>query len=198
MPRSTRRDARAAEPQAAAVPDAAAEPAPPSASRTHRPSAAVVLLRGEGEGLQTYWVRRSERVATMPEFRSFVGGTVDPGDAAIAVDGASGQDAIERVCAIREAFEEAGVLLATDRPGSADALSLARGRLLDGQATFPELVAEHGWRFHADALTPAGRWVTPPFTPRRFETQYFVARMPHDQAASVREGELSQGEWVRP
>jgi len=198
MSRSRRRDAHPPEPQAAALPDAAAEPAPPSAARTHRPSAAVVLLRGEGDGLQTYWVRRSERVATMPEFRGFVGGTVDPSDAEVPVAGATGTDAIERVCAIREAFEEAGVLLATERPGSAKALSLARDRLLAGETTFPALVAEHGWHFRADALTPAGRWMTPPFTPRRFETQYFVARMPEDQIASVREGELSQGEWVRP
>jgi glyoxylase-like metal-dependent hydrolase (beta-lactamase superfamily II)/8-oxo-dGTP pyrophosphatase MutT (NUDIX family) len=198
MPRPAKRDARPTEPQAAAIPDAAAQPAPASAARTHRPSAAVVLLRGEGEGLQVFWVRRSERVQTMPEFRGFVGGTVDKEDAEIPVAGATGQDAIERVCAIREAFEEAGVLLATERTGPAAALAHARSQLLAGETTFGALAAEHGWRFHAGPMTPAGRWMTPPFTPRRFETQYFVARMPDGQTASVREGELSQGEWVRP
>src|SRR5262252_3032390 len=198
MSRAPKRDARPAKPQAAAVPDPPAEPAPATAKRTHRPSACVVLIRGEGEGLQTFWVRRSERVTYMPEFRAFVGGNVDAADAQIPIEGAGGQDAIERVCAIREAFEEAGVLLAADDPGTPEELSLARSRLLAGKATFGELAAAHGWRFRADALTPAGRWTTPPFSPRRFETQFFVARMPEDQTASVREGELSQGEWVRP
>src|SRR5262245_40528234 len=92
----------------APMPPATPDPAP---SRVHRPSAAVILVRGTGEGVQVYWVQRSTVVSYMPEFRAFIGGTVDPGDADVPVQGAFGPDATERACAFREAFEEAGVLI---------------------------------------------------------------------------------------
>src|SRR5206468_10761404 len=76
----------------------------------HRPSAVVVLVRGHGDGLEVFWARRSDAVSYMPGFRSFVGGTLDPDDAELEVDGVP--DGARRAliaCALREAFEEAGV-----------------------------------------------------------------------------------------
>lgn len=173
-------------------------PAAPGSPKPHRPSAAVILVRGSGEGIQVFWVQRSSAVSYMPEFRAFLGGTIDPGDSSIAIDGAFGEDATERACAFREAFEEAGVLIGIEDPGPPAVRAEARRRLLAGEATFADLVAEHGWRFRRDALIPAGRWMTPPFSPRRFETQFYVARMPEGQEPVVHPGELASGEWIRP
>lgn len=158
-----------------------------------------MLLRGRGEGLETFWVRRSDSVSYMPGFRSFLGGSVDAEDAELPVEGAADeQDRILRACAIREAFEEAGVLVGTDAPVSAERAAEARGRLLAGEARFNSLAREHGWRFRAGALTYAGRWIAPPFVPRRLEAAYFLARVPEGQNPEVREGELVDGEWVHP
>jgi len=163
-----------------------------------RPSAAAILLRGSGESLQVYWALRSDVVSYMPGFRGFVGGSVDPGDESLEVAGLTGDDRVLRACAIREAFEETGVLLGTREPVAAATLDEARRRLLAGEAGFGELAREHGWRFDGAGLAFAGRWVTPPFAPRRFETAFYVARIPAGQEPTVRVGELESGEWVRP
>ena len=167
-------------------------------SRPSRPSAAVVLLRGLGDTLETYWVERSDAVRYMPGFRAFPGGTADAADASLEIEGlAAGPERTARACAIREAFEETGVLLAD---GSFDrgALAEARDRLLAGAESFSELARAHGWRFRAETLTPAGRWVSPAFAATRFETEFFLAHAPLDPQPSVRPGELASGEWVRP
>jgi glyoxylase-like metal-dependent hydrolase (beta-lactamase superfamily II)/8-oxo-dGTP pyrophosphatase MutT (NUDIX family) len=147
-------------------------------------------------------VRRSDAVAIQPGFMSFVGGKVDAEDATLDLPGMD--DAAERAacaCAIREALEEVGLLigLAPDVPApTAEALADARTRLLDQGASFADIAREHGWRFAPAALEPAGRWQTPPFAPVRFDTLYFLARVPPGQSPSIRPGELASGEWVRP
>jgi glyoxylase-like metal-dependent hydrolase (beta-lactamase superfamily II)/8-oxo-dGTP pyrophosphatase MutT (NUDIX family) len=167
--------------------------------RIPRASAVVLLVRGPSEALETFWVRRSDLVSYMPGFRSFVGGTVNPEDAELEIEGApEGPERVILACAFREAFEETGVLLGVADPGPFERLAEPRRRLLAGEATFPALAHEHGWRFRADALAFAGRWVSPPFAPRGFETDYFLARVPEGQEASVHVGELAEGEWVRP
>lgn len=168
-----------------------------------RGSAAVVLVRGHGRELETFWVRRSEAVSFMPEFDAFIGGSTEPADFELPLAGAA-DDAgrMLRACAIREAFEEAGVLVALDPAGApaADPATLAgaRAELLAGGASFAALAARHGWRFRADALAAAGRWQTPPFATTRFDTQYFLARVPDGQQASVHAGELASGDWITP
>lgn len=163
-----------------------------------RDSAAVVLIRGRGAALETFLVRRSEIVTVMPGMEAFIGGSVDRDDAAIPLEGAADEaDRVMRACAIREVFEEAGVLLAQE-PVDLAPLPEARRRLLAGEVAFSQLALEHGWRFHADAATPAGRWQTPVFAAVRFDTCYFVARVPEGQEPSVHTPELESGAWVRP
>src|SRR5690349_15025121 len=93
-------------------------------------SAAVIFVRGAGESLETYWVKRSDRVSYMPGFEAFLGGKVNPEDVELEVAGApEGAERVMRACALREAFEEAGVLLATaGRAARRGAPPPARGR----------------------------------------------------------------------
>ncbi len=171
---------------------------PPAVPRL-QDSAAIVLLRGAGAGLEVFWVKRGEAVGYMPGFHAFIGGKVNAEDAALEVAGAtSDEDRLFRACALREAFEETGVLLGLDGPAGLDDLPAARARLLAGQATFAALASEHGWRFRADALEFAGRWTTPPFAIQRFDTSFYLARVPAGQEPSIVPGELESGEWIAP
>ena len=166
--------------------------------RPSRPSAAVVLLRGEGDALQTYWVKRSDAVPYMPGFRAFPGGTVHRDDALLEIEGApEGESRTLMACAIRETFEETGVLLGAQAAPDG-ALDPARDRLLADTATFGELARANGWRFRAESLTPAGRWISPAFATTRFETQFYLARLPEGPPPSIRVGELASGEWIAP
>lgn len=171
----------------------------PSPKPKFRDSAVVVLVRGSGADLEAFWVQRSDAVPVQPGFHAFVGGKVDAADATLALPGVGDEfERAARACAIREALEETGVLVAL--AGSADAATLAeaRAQLLAGTATLPELAARHGWTFDASQLVSAGRWVTPAFAPVRFDTLFFLARLPAGQEASVQPGELAHGEWVKP
>jgi endoribonuclease LACTB2 len=179
-----------------------------------RDSAAVVLVRGHGGSLEVFWVRRSDRVSYMPGFHAFLGGVVDREDSTVTFEDLSDRADPLRACAIREAFEEAGVLVALD-PTSAGAravagaspsavatesntLAEARRRLLAGETSFRSLAREHSWRFRAGGLVYAGRWTTPVFSAARFDTTYYLAWVPEGQEPEVREGELESGEWIAP
>lgn len=174
-------------------------PNPPPPKR-FRDSAAVILVRGSGRELEVYWVLRSEAVAVQPGFHAFVGGKVDAADAELPLAGVEDDlDRAGRACALREMLEETGVLAGlTAGANDAATLSRARTRLLSGDATLAQLAAEHGWQFDAAALTPAGRWQTPVFANVRFDTLFYMARVPAGQEPSVLPGELASGEWVRP
>jgi glyoxylase-like metal-dependent hydrolase (beta-lactamase superfamily II)/8-oxo-dGTP pyrophosphatase MutT (NUDIX family) len=164
-----------------------------------RESAVLVLVRGHGESLETFWVRRGDEVPVQPGFQSFLGGKVDAQDADLEVIGATGDfERAARACGIREAFEEAGVLVGLDGGADLSRLAEARADLIAGRVTFPELARARSWRFRADALQAAGRWTTPPFAQARFDACYYLARVPEGQALSVQPGEIAHGEWVKP
>lgn len=172
----------------------------PARPKRFRDSAAVLLVRGHGRDLEVFWVLRSDAVAVQPGFHAFVGGKVDASDAELPLAGVTDDlDRAARACALREALEETGVLPGLTA-GAEDAATLARARtrLLAGEVTLAALATEHGWRFDAAALTPAGRWQTPVFASVRFDTLFYVAHVPEGQAPSVIPGELASGEWVKP
>ncbi len=167
------------------------------AGSAFRDSAVIVLVRGAGSSLETFWVRRSDAVGVMPGFWAFPGGSVDPQDQELDLE-ADLPDAILRACALREAFEETGVLAGLAASVAPEPLGEARRALLAAETTFPALARAHGWRFDPRALAFAGRWRTPPFAARRFDATFYLARAPEGQEPSVRVGELAMGEWVRP
>jgi glyoxylase-like metal-dependent hydrolase (beta-lactamase superfamily II)/8-oxo-dGTP pyrophosphatase MutT (NUDIX family) len=177
----------------------------PDASRkadaVPRDAAAVVLVREvEGERVpQVFWARRSERMAFLGGFYAFPGGQRDAEDADVIVENsADAEEATMIACAARELFEELGVLVARG------AEHLTRGQLasvLDdltsARMTFPQLLAHYGLQLDARDFTYAGRWVTPPFSPRRFDTWFFLARCPRKQEPRVLTAEFESGEWTR-
>ena len=176
-------------------------PVPPSSGNKpkFRDSAVVVLVRGQGASLEAFWVQRSDAVPVQPGFHAFVGGKVDAADTLLPLDGVDDElERAARACAIREALEETGVLVALEGAADAATLADAREQLLAGTVTLPELAERHGWRFDASQLTFAGRWVTPAFAPVRFDTLFFLARVPEGQEASIVPGELAHGEWIKP
>jgi ribonuclease/clavin/mitogillin len=161
--------------------------------------AATVILLDRSDDPLVYWVRRHERMAFQGGFQAFPGGQRDAADAEIPI--AAGVDAeadVMRVTAVRELFEETGVLLARGLEGVDGAtLAAMRRKLLDG-APFGDLLDEHGLRLDAELLAPAGRWVTPAFSPRRFDTWFFTAWLPAGQSVTLGEEELDAGAWIRP
>ena len=103
------------------------------------------------------------------------------------------------VAAARELLEETGVLKArgVERLGPAELEQLRRA-VLEGSAAFGPSLAAHGLRLEAADFPPAGRWVTPPWFPIRFDARFHLVEAPEGQGATVWKGELESGEWIRP
>lgn len=96
--------------------------------------------------------------------------------------------------AVRETFEECGVLLAG--PGAVD--PTARDDLAARRRTLPDVLAAAGLPLRADLLAPWARWVTPEAEPRRYDAAFFVARVPDGQEADARTTEAVEATWWRP
>jgi len=200
-----------------------------------RDAATVILLRqGDGAGpeagVEAFLLRRTAELDFAPGACVFPGGSVDERDAdpAIGWAGPAPEDfaaqldvpperARALVCAaIRETFEESGVLLAgpAGPVGSAgdgaglvsDSAALAADRhaLLTGVATLGEVLGRRGLVLRTDLLTPWARWITPEVSPRRFDTWFFAAALPAGQTATAAPeghadpGESESGTWLRP
>jgi glyoxylase-like metal-dependent hydrolase (beta-lactamase superfamily II)/8-oxo-dGTP pyrophosphatase MutT (NUDIX family) len=172
-------------------------PAPPPGKP--RPAAVVVLYRRVGTGVEVFWVKREKALAFAGGFYAFPGGKVDKADAQVPVRGATGDEAAVRVAAARELLEEAGVLVAE----GAEALGPERVRelrraLLSGQRTWQELLADAGLTLRAGDFHAAGRWITPPYMPVRFDAYFFLVEMPPHAQAELWPGELAEATWVVP
>jgi glyoxylase-like metal-dependent hydrolase (beta-lactamase superfamily II)/8-oxo-dGTP pyrophosphatase MutT (NUDIX family) len=162
-------------------------------------AAVVVLVREGGGGVEVFWARRGERMAFQPGFYAFPGGQRDEADAEVEVENAADTDTARMMaCAARELFEELGVLAARG------AEHLTRGQLasvLDdltsGRMTFAGVLRHYGLRLDARDFRTAGRWVTPPFSPRRFDTHFFVVRCPRKQEPRLLTEEFDEGGWER-
>ena len=164
-------------------------------------AAAVILLRPDTdpENPEVFWVKRSTRLVFLGGFQSFPGGQLETSDAAARVEDCDAQETAAMIsCAARELFEEVGVLLAR---GSQTLTAGQRVSLLDdlesGRMSWPELLRHYGLHLDAHDFTFVGRWVTPPFAPRRFDTWFFLVTCPARQTPTVtEESELENGEWI--
>lgn len=174
-----------------------------------RDAAAVVLFRkvlrpaeakrsAPPPTAEVFWLKREAKLQFAGGFYAFPGGKVDKADASVPVEGASGVEATLRVTAARELFEETGVLMAAGALPAQSVLDAARRALLDGKLEFAELLARHGLRLRAQDFVEAGRWVTPPHLPVRFDARFFLVEAPEASKAEVWPGELTEGEWISP
>lgn len=168
---------------------------------TPKDAAAVILLRQPTDPAdpEVFWVRQSEKLAFLGGFHAFPGGQLDQSDAETRVENCSDPEKAAMIsCAARELFEELGVLAAR----GAEHLTVGqRASLLDdlesGRMPFPKLLEHFDLFLDADDFTFVGRWVTPPFSPRRFDTWFFLVNCPAKQKPAVMPGELESGEWIR-
>lgn len=193
-------------------------------------AATVVVIRSGARAPEVLLTRRPASMAFAPDVHVFPGGAVDPADAepsllarsvvraadaarALGGDLAPTLALATHVAAIRELFEEAGVLLADvvgdpgDRgdAGGRDgatvpsrSLGLARSTLVGGETTFGAIAAELGLRLRTDLLVPLSRWVTPPTLPRRFDARFFAAALPPGARVSFEGEEVAGHRWTTP
>ncbi|MEK6284926.1 MAG: MBL fold metallo-hydrolase [Acidobacteriota bacterium] len=165
---------------------------------TPKDAAAIILLKDPADP-KVFWVKRSPKLKFMGGFHAFPGGQLDKEDSGIGVVGGDGDEAVMRACAVREFFEETGVLLARGAERLSPAqISAKREAMQAGTKSFKHILEEDGLEIVGSHFEPAGRWVTPHFAPRRFDTWFFLAWMPEGQEALIETGELETGEWIRP
>ncbi len=164
-----------------------------------RPSSVALLYRRVDEGVEVFWVKRGKALRFAGGFYAFPGGKLDAADAEVEVRGASGEDAALRSAAARELFEETGVLVADGAEAlSASKREALRKALLAGTQGWGAMLKVEGLSLDAEDFRAAGRWVTPPSLPVRFDTRFYLVEMPAHARAEWWPGELAEGAWVRP
>jgi 8-oxo-dGTP pyrophosphatase MutT (NUDIX family) len=182
-----------------------------------RLAASTILVRARGIQPEILLLRRGEHARFMPNAFVFAGGAIDPSDESADVyglcqglDDRSASAALELpsnglkffIAAIREAFEESGLLLAYDSRGECVDLSVwhesrlreTRLQISDGQMSLAALCKAQGWRLAVDKLAFFGHWITPPGR-LRFDTRFFLSLAPRKQNASLAGSEMSELVW---
>jgi len=158
-------------------------------------AASCIVLRGS----EVLLARRNAALRFMPNHHVFPGGRIEEGEAADHVQGAVDDVQAQALqAAVREVFEETGLLCVRgELPDAADARS-ARIALLNGETTFAEILSRFSLSIDAGEFESAGLWVTPRFSKVRFHTQFFLHQMRADQREEVIEGEIVDLHWVEP
>ena len=171
-----------------------------TSTSTPRPAATVVVLRDGPDGPEVFMVRRHEGTAFMGGAHVFPGGRVD------AADREGVEEAVAyHIAAARELFEEAGVLLARDENGRFVSLAGAetherfkiyRHEIHAGTRPLRAVLEQERLRLALDALVPFAHWVTPAIEPRRYDTRFFVVRVPAEQTPAHDEMETTASLWL--
>lgn len=189
------------------------------------PAATLVVMRPgpRAHGLEVLLLRRHESAAFVPGVYVFPGGVVDADDSAgrllARTDGVSFAEAAQRLdlpdgdppalayylAALRETFEETGILLGRGRHGELapcaavdPAMERRRSELLRSRGSFAGLVEALDCRLACDALAYIAHWVTPAFERRRYDTRFFAAAVPREWDASPHRLELVEAVWYAP
>ena len=153
-----------------------------------RLAATVLLVRDGADGLQVFMVVRHHQIEFAAGALVFPGGKVDPEDYELAGDDA---EKAARVAAIRETYEECGVLLARTLGGGPIALAADK-------RPFRTRLQMDGLEPALEALIPFAHWITPPILPKRFDTRFYVVAAPADQQALHDGSEAVDSMWIEP
>jgi 8-oxo-dGTP pyrophosphatase MutT (NUDIX family) len=169
--------------------------------------------------MEVLMLQRTHRAAFIPGAYVFPGGAVDPGDSDPSFQNlvrdlddlhASRMLNLDQggmafwIAAVRECFEEAGVLMAYDSAGnivdaeSSDVFARARTELANGNGSFIDVCRDFGLRLALDRMTYFSHWITQLGAPRRFTTRFFAAVAPDGQTASHDTTETIHHLWIRP
>ena len=181
-----------------------------------RPASTILLLRDAAakREIEVFMMVRHYEIDFNSGALVFPGGSVDKGDLEIIQDPElySGGEALDasalsfRIAAIRETFEESGILLA--RPRGSKALIDAkrageieanhRAQLCEGKTSFLKVLTDNGILLALDELVPYAHWITPEGMPKRFDTWFFLAAAPPEQAGAHDGKESTDSIWVSP
>jgi 8-oxo-dGTP pyrophosphatase MutT (NUDIX family) len=190
----------------------------PDAAVAPKLAATVMFVRDGAAGVEVFMLRRVATMAFAPKMMVFPGGGVDRRDAEVSLPwaGPSPAEWARRLkvdeptarelvaAAVREVFEESGVLLAG--PSAAGVIEDVSGehwheqrrRLLDREASLSQVLTEHDLVLRSDLLGYRGHWITPQFEARRYDTRFFSAIVPTGQRADDQTTEADLADWVRP
>ncbi len=175
-----------------------------------RPAATLMLLRTGARGLETLMLQRTQNAAFLGGAYVFPGGSLDASDVAPRrVLGLTEAQANQRlglasgglgyyVAAVRECFEEAGVLLACDANGNPVLPARARSLMGERASPFLELLERENLYIPAGALAYYGHWITQPGRSRRFDTRFFVTHAPAGQEGAHDAAETVHHLWIEP
>jgi 8-oxo-dGTP pyrophosphatase MutT (NUDIX family) len=182
---------------------------------TARPASTILLLRDSAsEEIEVFMMVRHHEIEFSSGALVFPGGSVDAADRDIIArpelyTGGEGGDPAAlsfKIAAIRETFEESGILLARPR-GSNNlvdarrAASIAaehRVALTERKTTFAKILADTGMVLALDELVPYARWITPESMPKRFDTWFFLAAAPPEQLGAHDGRESTDSLWLSP
>jgi 8-oxo-dGTP pyrophosphatase MutT (NUDIX family) len=182
-----------------------------SAPVTAVPAATILILRDGAEGMEVFMVKRHHQIDFVAGALVFPGGKVHSGDREAGLsdhtDGVEGWEPERRAlaaAAIREAFEESGILFAREAGGafvSRERLAeLDRNReaLEKGETGLIDMLRTEGLRLACDWLVPFAHWITPENMPKRFDTHFFLASAPEGHAGAHDGRESVDSVWIRP
>ena len=185
----------------------------PATAATPRLSSTIILLREVGQGMEALMVTRHHQIDFATGALVFPGGKLNAGDQdtrvrdrCSGVEGLSDHEVALRVAAIREAFEESGILLARNRGaldfvGAAQATELGpryRKELDTGEIGIADMLAAENIELACEALVPFAHWITPTFLPKRFDTYFYLAVAPAEQIAVHDGKETVESIWLKP
>ena len=187
----------------------------PEASATARPASTILLLRDSAEReIEVFMMVRHHEIEFSSGALVFPGGSVDAADCDIIArpelyadsEGCDASALSFKIAAIRETFEESGILLARPR-GSNDLVAAKqaahiaashRMALAERKTNFPKILAETGMVLALDELVPYAHWVTPEGMPKRFDTWFFLAAAPPEQLGAHDGRESTDSLWLSP
>ena len=157
-----------------------------------RPASTLALIRDGSEGVEVLLLQRTRDAVFLPGFHVFPGGALSEGDG----------DSPFAMAALRECFEEAGILLVHDSNGQVDVHlqpeNTLRSRIDAGTLGLADYCNERDLEPATESLVYLGRWITPPGPPRRFDTRFFLARVPAGQEAFPDGAETVDHVWITP